>query len=195
MQILAERVFARRVTVSLAIFVLLGIYSALAGLHPRNLTIDHDPVSLVGMGLVAVGLAIRSWAAGVVRKGEELACEGPYSFCRHPLYLGSSLMVAGFAVLINNVVTAVALAAFMAPVYWSTIRREEAVLAQRFGAAWNSYAQKVPTLAPRRWPAKLSVAWTPSQWRLNREYEAILASALGIGALQIWAVWSARGLH
>lgn len=192
MKILAERVFRRRVTVSLAAFTLIGVYSVIVGLHPRHYFPGHDPWFIVGVLLVSAGLAIRSWAAGVVRKDMRLACEGPYSLCRHPLYLGSSLMVAGFAVLINNWVSAVALAGFMAPVYWSTIRREEQGLANRFGTAWRAYVERVPALAPRHWPRGLSVAWNPKQWRLNREYEAILASALGVVALQAWSVWAGR---
>ena len=49
-----------------------------------------------GMLLALVGLAIRIWAAGCLRKFEQLTLSGPYLWSRNPLYLGSFLIGLGF---------------------------------------------------------------------------------------------------
>ena len=48
--------------------------------------------------LVLPGLWLRGYAAGYVKKNRELTQTGPYAHTRNPLYLGSMLMAAGFAV-------------------------------------------------------------------------------------------------
>ena len=51
------------------------------------------PVSLLlGSGLSVLGLFIRAWAAGFIRKDQQLATSGPYGYTRNPLYLGSFLL-------------------------------------------------------------------------------------------------------
>ena len=52
----------------------------------------------IGSALALAGLLIRASAAGHLRKREALAHTGPYAHTRNPLYLGSALMAAGFAV-------------------------------------------------------------------------------------------------
>ena len=50
------------------------------------------PSLLAGMSLAAGGEAIRIWAAGHLRKSREVTVSGPYRWCPHPLYVGSSVM-------------------------------------------------------------------------------------------------------
>ena len=52
---------------------------------------------LTGGAAAVAGAALRIWAAGHIDKGRRLARGGPYAFTRNPLYFGSSLMGAGFA--------------------------------------------------------------------------------------------------
>ena len=54
------------------------------------------PVVLALGGLVAVlGVMLRGWAAGFIRKDRELTTSGPYAHTRNPLYLGSFLIGLG----------------------------------------------------------------------------------------------------
>ena len=50
----------------------------------------------LGCSLALIGLLVRAWAAGHIRKDAELAVSGPYSHTRNPLYLGSFLLGTGF---------------------------------------------------------------------------------------------------
>ncbi|TET73004.1 MAG: hypothetical protein E3J44_01730, partial [Candidatus Aminicenantes bacterium] len=43
---------------------------------------------LTGLGVCFLGLLIRTWSAGHLRKEKELAISGPYQYTRNPLYLG-----------------------------------------------------------------------------------------------------------
>ena len=57
------------------------------------------PVSLAAGALVALaGVAMRAWAAGHLRKNQELAVSGPYAHVRNPLYVGTLTTGIGFAI-------------------------------------------------------------------------------------------------
>ena len=57
------------------------------------------PTSLLEGALVMVpGLLLRGFASGHVQKDKQLTTSGPYAYTRNPLYLGSLLLAAGFAV-------------------------------------------------------------------------------------------------
>src|SRR5262245_25527256 len=93
----------RRVAISLAVFAgLIGLDLFVIHSRPRNFFDVFDPLAVVALLFVVVGLMIRSWAAGTLRKQKELATTGPYAWVRHPLYFGSFLMMVGFGVLIND---------------------------------------------------------------------------------------------
>ena len=52
----------------------------------------------LGAAVAIVGLLIRAWAAGHIVKNDRLATTGPSAHTRNPLYLGSFLIAAGFAI-------------------------------------------------------------------------------------------------
>src|SRR5437763_9324665 len=52
---------------------------------------------LIGAAVALVGLLIRAWASGYLRKNMELATSGPYAYTRNPLYLGTFIMGGGIA--------------------------------------------------------------------------------------------------
>ena len=51
-----------------------------------------------GTGVALIGLLIRGWASGHIRKAATLATSGPYAYTRNPLYLGSLILGLGFTV-------------------------------------------------------------------------------------------------
>jgi protein-S-isoprenylcysteine O-methyltransferase Ste14 len=102
-----------------------------------------------GAVLLACGAALRTWAAGHIRKREALAVNGPYAHTRNPLYFGSFLMACGALVMGRNPWLAAAFLLLAAPVYRVVIRKEEQLLAGLFGAAFEAYAREVPRFFPR----------------------------------------------
>jgi protein-S-isoprenylcysteine O-methyltransferase Ste14 len=143
---------------------------------------------VAGGAVAALGLAIRAFAAGHLRKNQSLAMSGPYAFTRNPLYFGSALMGAGFAVAGGSWILALAALSLFAAVYWPVIRREEEYLRREFGEVYDHYAQRVPLFFPcfRRPAGGEKFRWR--QYRKNREYEAFLGylALLIFLALKIW---------
>jgi hypothetical protein len=143
--------------------------------------------------LVLPGLALRAAASGTVKKNRELAVTGPYAYTRNPLYLGSMLMAAGFAVALLSWPLALLLAAGFAVIYIPVIASEERFLRDTF-PGFEDYCRQVPRLIPRLTPAKAEnsqavpsdrlAADTPSGgfsfalYRQHREYNAAIGAAL-----------------
>ena len=137
---------------------------------------------LVTGGAVALlGLLLRAYAAGCLDKNRSLAMGGPYAHTRNPLYLGSFLMGAGFAIAGASWALGVAFLGLFLLVYWPVMRREEEFLRQEFGEAYQHYASAVPFFIPRT--RRAAMKGEPFRWevyRRNREYEAGLGYVAGV---------------
>jgi len=129
---------------------------------------------MAGGAVAAVGLALRAFAAGHLAKNQKLAMSGPYAYTRNPLYLGSALMGAGFAMAGGSWILALACMVLFAAIYWPVIRREEEYLRREFGEVYDRYAQSVPLFLPRfRRPAGgEKFQW--KQYQKNHEYKAFM---------------------
>ena len=131
----------------------------------------------IGLALAAAGELLRIWAAGHLDKGREITRSGPYRFVRHPLYLGSALMGAGFVVAARSWPVAIVAAAYLALTYGAAIRTEEATLDVRFAGAYAEYR------AGRAAPDTRPFSW--ARVRANREYRAVIGLLIA-GALLCW---------
>lgn len=144
--------------------------------------------------LVLPGLALRAAASGTVKKNRELTVTGPYAYTRNPLYLGSTMIAAGFAVALLSWLVAVVLAVGFAVIYIPVIFGEERFLRSTF-PAFDAYCRSVPRFFPRFTPARLSQTapsatgrdevtsdapggFSLALYRMHREYNAALGAAL-----------------
>jgi len=133
--------------------------------------------------LVLPGLWLRAYASGYVKKNAELTQTGPYAHTRNPLYLGSMLIAAGFAVALLSWPLAAVLAAGFAIVYIPVIASEERFLRSAF-PEFDDYCRRVPRLIPRlstrAHPKSESVrgAFSFSLYLQHREYNASIGAAL-----------------
>ena len=98
--------------------------------------------------LVLPGLWLRAYASGYVKKNRELTQTGPYAYTRNPLYLGSILIAAGFAVALLSWPVAAMLAAMFLIIYVPVIASEERFLRSNF-PDFDAYCHRVPRLMPR----------------------------------------------
>ena len=156
------------------------VYLALARPTTRSL--------VIGGAISVLGLAIRAWAAGHLRKHQALAQEGPYAFTRNPLYFGSVTLAAGFIVAGRSVWAGLVVAVYLAIFYPAVMRREETELQQHYGEDFTKYAQAVPLFWPklRRSTSNSSTEKFSGQlYRRNREYQAAIGFVLGLAVL--WA--------
>lgn len=108
-------------------------------------------VFLFGLVLVGVATVGRLWCSLYIsgHKNTELITAGPYSLSRNPLYFFSLLGFAGIGFASETFSLGLVLAAAMLVGYPAVIRQEEAVLRERFGAAFEAYCARVPRFLPR----------------------------------------------
>jgi protein-S-isoprenylcysteine O-methyltransferase Ste14 len=132
-----------------------------------------------------LGLALRAWSAGHIRKNDALATSGPYAFTRNPLYLGSFLLGLGFTIAAARWVLAAAFVALFLGIYLPVMRVEAKQLATLFGDSHRDYARAVPLFLPRLMPYRdrtVGKKFDPSLYLRYREYRA------GLGLLIAWGV-------
>lgn len=176
----------RRIVLSAVLFGLMIAKDVAYGSKPHDLLNFGDPVSVAGLLLVAGGLALRSWAAGILHKNAELTTSGPYGLIRNPLYAGSFLMMFGFCTLIGDPANFLIILGPLLVIYAVRVRQEEDLLAARFPQDWARYARATPRFLPRPRRVRLSAVWQFSQWKHHREYQAIATSLAALAAIQFW---------
>lgn len=91
----------------------------------------------------------RYWSGTVALKVEhELIRTGPYAHIRHPIYTGVLMMLAGTALAIGRYGALLAFLLLLADLTWKS-RREEALLAHEFGAAFEEHRSHTGFFLPR----------------------------------------------
>jgi protein-S-isoprenylcysteine O-methyltransferase Ste14 len=129
----------------------------------------------LGAPIALAGELLRCWAAGHIDKSREITRSGPYRWTRHPLYLGSTLIGAGFVVAAHSAWVAVVTSAYLVLTLIAAIRLEEAHLDEKFAGAYSDYR------AGRAAPVARPFSW--ARVRANREYKAILGLGAGFAYL------------
>ena len=114
------------------------------------------PWNLLGIAPLAAGVAITLIADRAFKKAgttvkpfEEsasLVTTGVFRICRHPMYLGMTLILLGVAVLLGSLTPLIPVIVFPVLMELVFIRVEERMLEETFGEAWAAYKRKV-----RRW--------------------------------------------
>jgi protein-S-isoprenylcysteine O-methyltransferase Ste14 len=145
--------------------------------------------------LVAPGLLLRGYASGYVKKNAELTTTGPYAHTRNPLYLGSMLIAAGFAVAARSYWIAGVLIVLFLAIYIPVIRGEEEHLRSVF-PDFDAYAARVPRLIPRitpaRQPGETGGVFSAALYRKHRETNALLGAAAMYAALILKLILAKR---
>ncbi len=124
-----------------------------------------------GSPIILLGEGIRIWASGYITKDEKVTSEGPYSFCRNPLYAGNFFLGFGFVIIADSFWMVILYFVIFYGLYYHTIRNEEEYLMKRHPEEWRKYANNVPrfftlTKFPKYAPGNF-------QWTLivkHREY-------------------------
>lgn len=171
----------------IAVYLLIALLALLA--RPTPLSVS------IGFIFVALGEAIRFWAAGHLRKTEELITSGPYRYTRNPLYLGRLLIFTGLCIMAtldyyaNWAVLAVGYLVFFG--YY--LRRKERVEPTRLrkvhGEEYERYFRSVPSLFPtlKPYPEGASIGWSSDRMLRNREHWMVIAMA----AITLFLLWRA----
>lgn len=122
----------------------------------------------VAGGCVAVlGVLLRLWAAGHVRKSRNLATRGPYAFVRHPQYLANSLIAVGISTASGHAWAVLIWGLIFWLCYLPAIEREDDKLHRRFGEDWEKWAAHTPAVLPARLPSRNPDSDSP-RWSLRQ---------------------------
>jgi len=114
------------------------------------------PARLLGGVLLVVSGALVKWAKDTMRRAgtnvrpdqpaTTIVVDGPFRFTRNPLYLGTTGLYIGVALLIDALWPLVLLVPLLVIVEWGVVRREERYLDAKFGSTYRAYRARV-----RRW--------------------------------------------
>ena len=142
-----------------------------------------------GIILIALGELLRVWADGYVGhvkvnwtqkwRGDpkigSLVTGGPYAFVRHPLYLGTFLIGAGFCVIGGNLWASLGALAFFLTVYRRKMVKEEALILDELGAPYLAYQAAVPRWIPtlRRYFARQG-QWSWQGIAASKEWKTVI---------------------
>jgi protein-S-isoprenylcysteine O-methyltransferase Ste14 len=167
---------ARRIRVPLGfIFALVYIWLA----QPTRTSL------IAGTLVLLPGLALRGLASGHVQKDKQLTTSGPYAYTRNPLYLGSLMLAAGFAIAARSWWIVAVMLLMFAVIYVPVIAGEERYLRRAF-PEYDNYARHVPRMLPRLTPyGSQQSAYSSARYWKHREYEASIGCAVVLAILVI----------
>lgn len=111
---------------------------------------------LLGLVPLGVGIAVELAADQAFRRAQTtvrpfevssiLVTDGLFRLSRNPMYLGFVLILFGVGVILGGALPFAAVVLFLILIERKFIRREEQMLADRFGKEWERYAART-----RRW--------------------------------------------
>lgn len=105
---------------------------------------------VTGILLIIFAVLGRFWAILYIggHKNRQVMQDGPFSICRHPLYLFSTLGVVGLGLMLGSLVLTALLGIAVFLILTATAAREEAFLRSEFGPTYDIYAARVPRIWP-----------------------------------------------
>jgi len=141
---------------------------------------------MLGLPVAVAGLFVRGWAAGHIMKEQKLATTGPYAHTRNPLYFGSFLLAAGFALAAHWSLLLIVIALF-AFIYGPTIEQERVQITRQFPDEYPAWSEGVPAFFPRLTPWRAQArsgedSFSFALYMRHKEWQA----ALAFGVVVLW---------
>lgn len=115
-------------------------------------SVTGEPKGLLfflGGVLAFLGIAVRLWSSGHIKKNKALATDGPYAFVRHPLYVGNITLGFGFALASGLWWGLPLLIVILLVFYPHAIRQEDENLHRMFKKDWEQWRKRTWALIPR----------------------------------------------
>lgn len=132
------------------------VLSYLASALAPGLRLGGPPLSLLGFGIIAVGIGLFVWSITLFQKSKttldprgepsSLVTIGPYHFSRNPIYLGFLCIAIGTALVFANILAFVGPLVFFFFINTLVIPFEEDMLTNVFGTSYQTYRKQT-----RRW--------------------------------------------
>jgi protein-S-isoprenylcysteine O-methyltransferase Ste14 len=150
---------------------------------------------LPGVVVAVLGCLIRIWGTGHLRKNKVLATGGPYAHVRHPLYVGTFLVLVGLGLIAGSdyVLFGLLPAAVLIYLIYYAPKKERVEsdrLERKFGEEFVSYRKAVRSYFPRLTPYPgRKGRFSFEGVMLNREYLITLSVTFGIAVILAKYYW------
>lgn len=118
-------------------------------------SVNLKPRLLLGAAPFLVGAVLTLWAVWNLhqegttldphrpQRASTLLVGGAFQLCRHPIYTGMGLMLAGWSLYLADPAAWLVLPLWFAWIHKYQVLPEESVLLQRFGVSYESYSHRV----------------------------------------------------
>ena len=112
---------------------------------------------LIGIIIVYIGIGIFIWAwfylkraiAGMIQpRLNNLVTNGPYKYCRHPVYFGMTISFIGMAFALRSWLGLLAVLIIFLPSEIYRAKLEEKSLSEKFGEDWTTYKNNTSFFIP-----------------------------------------------
>jgi protein-S-isoprenylcysteine O-methyltransferase Ste14 len=136
-------------------FVLVFSFNLIVGFIDANIIPETRTagklVLLSGFGLFLYVLSyLRTGFLGNTKPVlDHLITDGPYRFCRHPLYLCFTVMLFGTGLYLGSKLSIIYTVLVSVPSAVYRARKEETLLSIKFSESWDKYVQKVGLFYPK----------------------------------------------
>ena len=147
-----EKYFPIVLNVSTAFFVILVSF-----LNYFKFSGSMMNFKLLGIIIVYVGMGIFIWAAIYLKKAisglinprlDYVVKNGPYRFCRHPVYFGITIALIGLAISLRSWLGIFTVLLLFIPSEIYRAKLEEKALADKFGDEWLNYVKNTSFFIP-----------------------------------------------
>ncbi len=107
-------------------------------------SIGYAVLDTLGILLVLTGVIGRFWCISYIggRKSELVFQDGPYSICRHPLYLFSTVASLGLGLMLGSLVMSLVVGMVVFVILSRTAAHEELFLRAKFGPDYDEYSAR-----------------------------------------------------
>jgi protein-S-isoprenylcysteine O-methyltransferase Ste14 len=157
-----------RYTIILLIFFLAGPLILLAAIYENQLIVSQllpvyntDFFFIIGIIIMVIGGIILSisryqlnrftYGGGSLseEKEQNLLTEGIYKYIRHPIYFGGMIMTVGLELAFRSVIVLFIHTIIYLLIFNDRMKKEEAVLIEKFGEEYRKYMIKTKKIIPR----------------------------------------------
>jgi len=165
------------------------VRAGIFGIIPVIILSRPNKVSLLsGVGVCFIGLLLRAWASGYLKKEKELTVSGPYQYTRNPLYLGNFILGISCALGSYTWWGVIIFSAYFLLFYPTVIKKEKEKMKTLFPKKYEKYKKNVPSFFPslRLYPSSDKIKFSWRIYRKNKEYRAL------IGSIVFWLILAGK---